>query len=262
MNTNDVIDEIKAIKSSAPKWVLLATQDIKLRYRRSAIGPFWITISMAISIFSMGYLYGYLFKINHDEYFPYLASGIITWSFISSLIIEGSTIFIESESYIRNQNSHMTVYIMRSIMRNCIIFAHNMLVFVPIILLFNIDIGWNTLLIIPGIILILINALCWGTFVGIIGTRYRDFPQIVVGFMQIFFFISPVIWSVKSLPPRLQWVPEYNPFYQYVNLVRLPLINHGYTLQQLIIVLLVTVLGIMLYTQAIKKYKHRLVFWL
>src|SRR3990167_7170629 len=49
-------------------WLMLAYQDIKLRYRRSVLGPFWITMSMAITVYSMGYLYGHLFHIPIQEY--------------------------------------------------------------------------------------------------------------------------------------------------------------------------------------------------
>jgi len=58
--TSLAIKDFKEGISKRNIWWLLAYQDIKLRYRRSALGPFWITISMAITVYSMGFLYGHL----------------------------------------------------------------------------------------------------------------------------------------------------------------------------------------------------------
>src|SRR5579862_2837418 len=67
-------------------WLLLAWQDVKLRYRRSTLGPFWITLSMAVTIYTMGLLYGRLFKLDLSHYYPFLAASILAWSLLSSLL--------------------------------------------------------------------------------------------------------------------------------------------------------------------------------
>ena len=77
-------------------WLLLAWQDIRLRYRRSILGPFWITISMAISIYSMGFLYGNLFKMDLQQYFPFLATGLLTWTFINTVISDSTNVLIDA----------------------------------------------------------------------------------------------------------------------------------------------------------------------
>ena len=71
-----------------PVWFLLACQDIKLRYRRSVLGPFWITISMAITVYTMGFLYGHLFRSELQTYYPFLVSGMLAWAVISSIVLD------------------------------------------------------------------------------------------------------------------------------------------------------------------------------
>ena len=241
---------------------MLGTQDIKLRYRCSSIGPLWISINMAITVCCMGFLYGHLFKINIGEYFPYLTSGIIGWSFISTLILEGSNAFIESESYIKNQDSFISLFMMRIFFRNIIILAHNLLIFIPIIFIFSIGMSFKTLLFIPGLFIIGFNVMTWGTLLSIITTRYRDFNPIISSFMQIVFFLTPIMWMPNLLPEKLQWVVSYNPFYQFLNLIREPLLNNMISSQTLMIVSLVSLLGMMLYAYFLNKFKYHIVFWL
>ena len=241
---------------------MLGTGDIKLRYRCSSIGPLWITINMAITICCMGFLYGHLFKVNIGDYFPYLTTSLIGWSFISTLILEGSNAFIESESYIKNQASYCSLFMMRLFLRNIILLMHNLLVFIPIMFIYTIGVSFKTLLILPGLFIIGFNVMTWGTLLSIITTRYRDFNQIISSLIQIAFFLTPVMWMPNLLPEQFQWVVVYNPFYQFLNLIRAPLLNDMINPQGMMIVSLVSVSGFLLYAYFLSKFKYRIVFWL
>jgi lipopolysaccharide transport system permease protein len=254
--------EMKAIYSHWVVWFSLASQDIKLRYRRSILGPLWITISMAVTIYSMGFLYGNLFHVELSKYFPYLATGIIGWSFISSLILESGQVFIESEGYIRNQESFISLFLMRLILRNTLVLFHNMLTFIPIIIFFKINIDLKTLLIIPGIIIIAVNMFFFGTVLAIIGTRYRDFAQIVTSIVQVVFFLTPVMWMPGALSTNHQWIVQYNPFNHFLNLIRGPLLQETMSLTGLLMISIITIVGFIFYSILVKKYKYRIVFWL
>lgn len=262
MNLSVCLKEIQAIFKHWAIWSMLANQDIKLRYRRSTIGPFWITISMAVTIYSMGFLYSHLFRAHLATYFPFLATGVIGWAFISILLTEASNTFIESEAYIKNQESFFSLFIMRVTLRNFLIFLHNLVVFLPIAFYYQIGIGWATLALIPGLLILFINALCWGSLLAIIGARYRDFNQIITSLIQVAFFLTPIMWMPTLLPENLQWVVDYNPFNQFLNLIRLPLLNQSFTLQGLALVGGMTLLGFMLYAYFIGRHKSRIVFWL
>lgn len=262
MNFATAREEIVAIVKLWPMWFMLGTQDIQLRYRRSALGPFWITISMAVTVYSMGFLYGHLFKIQLHDYFPYLASGIICWALLSSLILEGSNIFLESEGYIKNQDSFMSVFVMRSLLRNAIIFFHNLLVFIPIMFFCHMEISYHLFLIIPGLFLIALNVVSWGTVIAILGTRYRDFAQIISSLVQVIFFLTPVMWMPNLLPAQYQWVVVYNPFNQFLNLIRAPLLNKAMDGQDFLMILGISLVGFLLYAYFLRQYKNRIVFWL
>lgn len=258
---NILIKELKAVKHNCLIWFMLANQDIKLRYRRSSLGPLWITISMAITIFTMGFLYGHLFKIKLHSYLPYLASGIISWTFISTLILESSNIFIESEMYIKNQESYLSLFVMRLIWRNIIILGHNLLPYIPIMLFFKIF-SWQLFLFIPGLFIVGCNFFLWGTLLAIVGTRYRDFLQIIGSITQIIFFVTPIMWTPELLPAKYYWLIKINPFNQMLNLIRQPMLGNSVDLIDLILVMNITIMGFILYVKFINKYKYRVVFWL
>ena len=171
-------------------WQSWALQDIKLRYRRSVLGPLWLTITMAITIAAMGIIYSKLFHINTLQYIPFLTAGIIGWTLISGLTNDLMDAFISNESLIKQIRLPFLLYIHRAIWRNMIILAHNLGVWFFVILLFPTSMHSLIALILffPDLLLIYLNALSIGIILAMISARYRDFPLIMKNVLQVLFF--------------------------------------------------------------------------
>lgn len=71
-------------------WLHLGWQDIKQRYRRSVLGPFWITIATGTTAVAMGGLYSKLFRLELSEHLPYVTLGLIVWNLINAAILDGA----------------------------------------------------------------------------------------------------------------------------------------------------------------------------
>jgi len=245
-------------------WFMLAYQDIRLRYRRSILGPFWITISMAITVYTMGFLYGHLFHMDLQQYYPYLVSGMLTWALISSAITELTDTFTTSDGLLKQIKLPYSLYVHRIITRNLIIFFHNLLVMLPIYVLFHqgAKININTLLLIPGIAFIYLNAAIFGLILAMIGARYRDISQIIKSLVQVIFFVTPIMWSPTILPQKDQIFVYLNPVYSYIELIRAPLIGNAPSLLCFGITLAMTLIGAIICSQLFTRYRARIIYWL
>ncbi len=257
----------KDLRDGLLKWRLafqLAYQDIKLRYRRSVLGPFWITISMAISVYSMGYLYSHLFHTDLQTYFPFLVGGMLSWTLLSTTITEMNEALVNADGMIKQIKLPYSIYIHRVAMRNIIIFFHNIVVIIPILIIFHhsAHVNFNTLMLIPFLAIFYLNAFCYGIILAIIGARYRDVMQIIKSLIQIAFFITPIMWNPNILPEKDRYIAYLNPFYSYVELIRDPLLGAPITLLNLGIVAGLTLLGITLSLSLFAKYRTRIVYWL
>src|SRR5580692_2872750 len=96
-----ISEEIVAGFYAWPVWVIMGWDDIRQRYRRSVIGPFWITLSMGVFILLLGVIYSRLFHTDIATYIPYLAAGIPLWGFISQTTNESCVAFHESGRIIK-----------------------------------------------------------------------------------------------------------------------------------------------------------------
>jgi ABC-type polysaccharide/polyol phosphate export permease len=77
-------------------WLTVGLFDIRKRYRRSLLGPLWITISLGAFILGLSFIYRPLMGGNAESFLPFLAFGFIAWQFISQLVLDGCNVFIHS----------------------------------------------------------------------------------------------------------------------------------------------------------------------
>lgn len=205
-------------------WWVFAVHDIKQRFRRSMLGPFWLTLSMGIFVGSLGFVMSQLFDQDIKIFVPYLATGIIFWTLLTTIITEGCASFIAAEGYIKNVPMPLSVHFYRMVARNSIIWLHNMVIYLCVFALFIHAVSLNNLLFIPGFILFLANAIWIGLMAAILSTRYRDIPQVITSFIQVVFFVTPIFWSVATFPERPAFV-DWNPCYHLLEIVRAPLLG-------------------------------------
>ena len=105
----DLVDGARLIRS----WTILGWHDIRLRYRRSTFGPFWLTISMGILVGVLGTVYGALLRVDNPRYLPHLALGLIFWGLISSLVTDGCTTFVRAQGIIREVHLPLSIHAYR-----------------------------------------------------------------------------------------------------------------------------------------------------
>lgn len=241
-------------------WTTIGLHDIRQRYRRSVIGPFWITISTGIMIGALGLLYSQIFKVDITEYLPYLAAGFFAWGLISSLVIEGCQSFNSSDYLIKQLSAPLSIYVYRVVWSNLLTAAHNIWIFVIVALWFKVEVGWTTVLALPALALILINGLWAGLLLGLLSARFRDIPMIVGSVVQVMFFITPIFWKPDMLPGR-SFLLDANPFYHFVEIVRAPMLGQLPAFENWLAALLVTAIGWFAALTVYTAYRWRLAYW-
>ena len=206
-------------------WSTLAWQEIKRRYRRSVLGPFWLTISTAIFIAGMGPLYGALMGQQPGRYVHFLAVGFIVWQFIACLITEGCQAFIAAEGFIKQTSLPLTVYAMRVVWRNVLVLAHNLVIVILISAYFVPPWDWGLLSAPAGVLIIAFNGIWLSLLLGLLSARFRDIPQIITSLAQLLFFITPIFWRPEMLSTN-RWIADWNPIFHLIELVRAPLLGN------------------------------------
>ena len=242
---------------------ILGVQDIKQRYKRSALGPLWLTISMVVMISSMGFVFGKIFNTPLHDFFPYLAAGIILWGFISSVLTEGCMAFIDSEAMIKQLPLPYFIFILRLVWRNLLIFFHNIVILPFVLLAVGKGFHVEAFLAVPGLALLLINLMWIALILATICARYRDMPQIIQSIIQVIFYVTPVMWMRQTFPSETgKLLIEWNPLFHMIDIVRAPLLGEIPSLLSWWIVTLMAILGWLVAIQFYRSYRVKIAYWL
>ncbi|WP_158812807.1 ABC transporter permease [Methylocapsa sp. S129] len=254
-------DDLSAGLKAWRLWTMLGWNDILQRYRRSVLGPFWITLSMALYVMLLGVVYSRIFKMEIALYLPYIAVGLITWGFISGTTIESCSAFVDSSGIIKQIRLPFTVYVFRVLWRSLIIFLHTIVLIIPIGIIFGLKFSWADILIFPGLILLFANQMWVGIVVAVLSARYRDVVQLIATAIQIAMFATPIMWPASSLGTA-QIIAQVNPLYHLIEIVRSPLLGEAPPLLSWLVVIGLCAVGYLIAILLLSRGNRRIVYWL
>jgi homopolymeric O-antigen transport system permease protein len=218
------VDEITDSLCAWRLWGLFGYLDVKLRYRRSVLGPFWATLSMAIQIVVMAFVMGHLFNSPLQRYLPYLCIGMILWSQLTAMLTEGALSFIASADLILQVKRPLFIYVFQVLWRNLVIGIHTIVIFFVVAALFGVWPGLTYFLEIPGLILFVTNCGWIVAAAAIVSVRFRDVPMIISNVLTALFWLTPVLYEPGQMPGRMQTVIEFNPLTHILEVARAPLL--------------------------------------
>jgi hypothetical protein len=182
-NLFKAVKDIRSGWARRALWSTMGMQDIKHRYRRSVIGPFWLTLSMGVMVAALGLLYGAIFGRELEHYLPYLAAGFVCWGLISTLILDGTNAFIASEGMIKQLAAPLSVHVYAVVRRTLLIFFHNVWIYLAVAIWFGKMPGFAILLAIPAVAIFLFNGVAAGLTQYAVSRYSRDRCQCRTGYV-------------------------------------------------------------------------------
>lgn len=234
-----------------------------MRYRGTILGPFWTSISMAVFVAAIGFIFSQIERgISLAEYIPYLAAGYLTWMLMFRILVDGARSMIAAAGYVKQMPLPFTLFAFINVAQNIIVFLHHLLVYLLLIPIFNVPINANMLYLVPGLTLIVINGLWVSIFLGMVAARYRDIEPLTQNVLQIALFVTPIIWNFEAVSPKNMFLVDANPFFHFIQIIRAPLLGQSPTLLNWEVCGLVSVIGTLLVSFVFNRYCSRIIYWL
>lgn len=225
-----VFAEFAAVQSQWRIWHIMALQDILMRYRRSLIGPFWISLSMGAMVFGVAILFSQIYNMEFKELLAWIAVSFLIWGMVATCLTEGSSALVEAEAHLRSVRLSTPLLAARVVWRNIIVFAHNLIVIFIVLLIAGTQVNYTIFFAIPGLVVICLFSHFSIVVLAPLHLRFRDIGQIVGSVVQIMFFVTPVIWMPGQGRVAGIWL-DLNPLYHLLELVRAPLLGTPPTIE-------------------------------
>jgi ABC-type polysaccharide/polyol phosphate export permease len=254
------VEDFKGALSRFSVWRRLGVLEVKQRYQRSVLGPWWVSISMLIFIGVLGTVFSRVFSVGFSDYIPYFSAGYLLWLHFSSSINESTELFRQHSGFIKQIRLPYTLYVFKLLMKNSIIFFHNFAVYVLIVLAFQVPVNRYSLLAIPGFILLSMNIYWISLIVSLISVRFRDMVPIINSCVQVMFFATPISWDRKLLGSQSKLI-KLNPVTYFIDVVREPLLGRSPALESWVIVSITAFIGILASLWIFSRVRSRIPFW-
>lgn len=193
-------------------WVL-AARDVQVRYKQAVLGGAWAILRPFTTMVIFSVVFGHLARMPSDGY-PYpvfVFAGLLPWSFFATAIATAAHSLVGSSHLVSK------VYFPRLILPLASTGAAFVDLLISTVILLGMlawyGLGWSLSLLVTPLLLaaVLFAALGTGTLLSALTVRYRDFTHITPFLVQVWMYLTPVVFPVTLVPERWRWLLYLNP---------------------------------------------------
>ncbi len=245
-------------------WLYASWLDVITKYRKNALGLFWIFFPPIVYIWGLGAFMGAIQGKQMGSFLAHIGFGFMLFRLMSTMIIEAGATFAAHLPYIHDGNLRLTDYVLRTLSKALIHF----LFAVPLLALVLIgDASVSPLGLLSsaaGLLVVVVNLLFFGVLVALAGARYPDINDFFGSVMLAVFLITPIVWLAEAAPAdTLQgMLMRANPFHHMLAVVRGPILGEVVEKTTYIYVSTMTVIGLVLSTIFYSRFARRVPIWL
>ncbi|PIT03754.1 glycosyl transferase [Bradyrhizobium nitroreducens] len=238
----------------------LAWSDMRHRYVRSLLGPFWMSLQMAIVVAVLGSVIGQMSNADMLSRLPMLALSMTAWTFLNSVVLDATTALQSSASLIRDRALPPVIFLLQCTFRQGLFALHNACVPLVLWLILSPHDLSHAPAALPGLLLFLACTFALSLVLGAMATRYRDLKPIIESTLMLAFLASPVIWSSDMINHR-STVMRLNPLTHLFAVWREPLT--GVHVDPISIIYVLVVLALLIIASALTLvHLRKAAFWI
>lgn len=242
-------------------WTYLAVESVKNQYRRTVLGPWWLTLQTAAYVVGLAVIFSQILHEGLKAFLPYVAVGLIVFNLLSGLTRAGAGVFVNAAGTMKSTRQPLTSYVLRDAAVEFIQFGHNMLIFLVFMAARLVPLNIKMLIAIPIVLVIAVNGAFLGLWLGIAVARFRDVRPLVDSILQVLVFFSPVFYRLSNLGGNRQALLGWNPFTYLIGAFRSPLIGAPLRFYDFVGTAVVTVVNVALGMYIFSRARSRLPYW-
>ncbi len=193
-------------------WVLTA-RDVKVRYKQTVLGAAWAVLRPLTTMLIFSVVFGRLAKMPSDgiPYPIFVYAALLPWTFFAAAITSSGQSLVGSSHLVSKVYFPRLIIPLSSIGAGLVDLLVSSVILVLMMSWYQVGLSWNLLaapLLIAGVVF---TALGIGTLLSALTVAYRDFTHVTPFMVQIWMYVTPVIFPISLVPERWQWLLYLNP---------------------------------------------------
>lgn len=247
-------------------WLKLASDDLRLMFRRTSIGVLWYSLSFAILIGAKLAIFSAMTTKGFEYYALYLSIGLLVWQYVTGLLVDGCNIYTGAVAWVTGVKLPRSVFAFRSLTRQTVIALYRSAPVVALFIAFSVFghgtyLSWHAITVLPAIVITITGSFFLTLMLGALCARHRDLVQIITNAVSVSLFLSPILWTPDQLLHLIGKILYWNPLTHYLAIFRAPLIDHSIPYESWEFVAAMTVGLIVLAIPVFSATRKRIVYW-
>ena len=222
-NKNSLHTNWKEILEYKDLFYFLTLRDIKIRYKQTVLGILWIIIQPILSLITFTIVFGRFAKMPSDKipYPIFVYIGQLFWNFFSSTLSGSAASLVSNENIIKKVYFPRIMAPISSIFSRFIDLIPTTAILIGMLIFYKVHIQLNIFILLPlMILLIVIFSLGVGMFLAPINAKYRDVRIALPFFIQLGFFITPVVYPTSLFGGTIKFIRILNPVAEAIEVSR------------------------------------------
>lgn len=218
----------KEIFGSKDLLYFLTWRDIKVRYKQTLLGIVWIILQPLVSMVIFTIVFGNFAKIPSDDipYPIFVFIGLMFWNFFSAALNGASNSLISNENILKKVYFPRILTPVASTLGYIVDLIPTLIIFVGLLIYYKVTITFQIIILLPILfLLLLISALGIGMFLAPLNAKFRDVRYILPYFIQLGFFITPVIYPTSLFGGTSRIIRIFNPVAEAIEISRSAFFN-------------------------------------
>ena len=210
--------------------LFLVWRDIKVQYAQTALGASWAIVQPLLTMLIFTVIFGRLAKIPSDgaPYSVFTLAALIPWMYFSNAFSAASASLVNSSNLITKVYFPRLIIPVVSVLAGLVNFAVSCVVLAIMMVWYHVTPSPIALVMIPALLLLtILTAIGVGSLLAAIYIQYRDVRHIVPFIVQIWMYISPVVYPLSLVPARYQTLYALNPMAGIIQTFRVVLLKTG-----------------------------------
>ncbi len=243
-------------------WELLwsmTKKELQVRYKHTIFGFLWLIANPLLQMLIIGFVFPLFVKEPIAHYNYYLFTGLLAWNFFSLSLSKTTPSIVNERSLIKKSVFPRAIIPISIILSNIVNYLAAFLIFlIPLSFLHTLSINSIPYLLI-AYCLLLIFTTGISLLTSALNVRYRDVNFFVQAILIIWFYATPVVYSLSQIPRDLLWLWRFNPLTSILQLMQHALVGAALPgpamlASNLLVIALVTILGILIFRSESKNF--------
>lgn len=200
---------------------LLVSKNLKLKYRRSALGYFWSVLNPLLIMIVMTVVFSTMFKRSVENFPVYLFCGQLLFNFMNTSTHQAISSITGNAALLKKTYVPKYIFTLSRITSGLMDFLLSLCALVVVMIATGTKFTWYILLFPFVILQLYIFCIGLGLFLAQANVFFRDIQYIYNAVTTAWVYLTPIFYPIDAVPEQLQWLIKHcNPMYFYVGQFR------------------------------------------